>query len=209
MKKVLATVVALAFVAGVSFTVKAETKTVEKTKETANKIVTTEKTATKTPEVKAKEEVKTVVNKNTNETKTTIKEKVKDSATHESGKAKVVVTEKNDELNIKAKEKLNTPDMKEKAKEKVVVTTAGKTEDAKVLKKFKDGDIAKEKVVFHSYTNENGGTVTVIKDKKEVKMPARHFENWKANVLGKEKKEVTITSSYDPKLMGFVVTHVE
>jgi hypothetical protein len=98
-------------------------------------------------------------------------------------------------------------------KEKVkgsTTTKAGETDVTATAKEnLKGGEVVKEKVIFNSYTEADGGTITVVKENKEVKMPARHAENWKANIIGKEKKEVTITSSYDPKLMKYVVTHVE
>src|SRR5512135_453423 len=62
-------------------------------------------------------------------------------------------------------------------KEKVTETTtkkAGETDVAATAKeKVKGGDILKEKVIFNSYTEADGGTITVVKENKEVKMPAR------------------------------------
>ncbi len=98
-------------------------------------------------------------------------------------------------------------------KEKIegsVTTKAGETDTAVTAKeKIKGSDVVKEKVIFNSYSDAEGGTITIVKENKEVKMPARHAENWRTNIIGREKKEVTITSSYDPKLMKYVVTHVE
>ena len=99
---------------------------------------------------------------------------------------------------------------KEKVTSETTTTKTGETDvSATAKEKVKGGDVVKEKVIFNSYSETDGGTITVIKENKEVKMPARHAENWKMNIIGKEKKEITITSSYDPKLMKYVVTHVE
>lgn len=182
MKKVLMVLVCGAIamsLAGMAYATDAKTTDTVKTK-------VTEKAGTTT--VKEKEVIKT------GDAKEVIKTEVKSNANE-------VVTKETDK--IKAKEG------KEVLKEKEVVTNAGKAVDANVTAKFKKGDIAKEKVQFVSYSEENGGTIIVIKDKKEVRMPATNHANWKNNVLTKKNKEVTIHSTYDPKLNKTIVTHVE
>lgn len=107
----------------------------------------------------------------------------------------------------------NAPTGEKITKEKVTAETttkAGETDTTMTAKeKIKGSDVVKEKVIFNSYSETDGGTITVVKENKEVKMPARHAENWKTNIIGREKAEITITSSYDPKLMKWVVTHAE
>ncbi len=126
----------------------------------------------------------------------TLKEKEKISVT----KPGVTETEK---ATIKTKAGTET------VKETVTTTPTGKETTATVTEKFKSGDLLKEVVTFNSYSDAEGGTITVIKDNKEVKMPARNYNSWKHNVIGKEKSQITIYSTYDPQLLKRVVTNVE
>jgi len=151
--------------------------------------------------------VKTKVTEKTGATVTKEKEVIKAPGSKEVIKTEVKETKS--ETIAKEKDKVKTAEGTAKLKEKEVVTDQGTAVKTNVAEKFKKGDIAKEKVKFVSYSDADGGTIIVIKDKQEVKMPARHYESWKNNVLTKKNKEVTIHSTYDPKLLKPVVTHVE
>jgi len=151
--------------------------------------------------------VKTKVTEKAGTTVTKEKETIKAPGSKEVIKTEVKTTKS--EVVAKEKDVLKTAEGTAKMKEKETITTTGTETKAKMTEKFKKGDITKEKVKFVSYSDADGGTIIVIKDKQEVKMPAKHYENWKNNVLTKKNKEVTIHSTYDPKLLKPVVTHVE
>ena len=151
--------------------------------------------------------VKTKVTEKASATVTKEKETIKTPTSKEVIKTEVKETKS--EVVAKENDKMKTAEGTMKMKEKETVTSTGTATEAKVTEKFKKGDITKEKVKFVSYSDKDGGTIIVIKDNQEVKMPAKHYENWKNNVLTKQNKEVTIHSTYDPKLLKPVVTHVE
>ncbi len=117
-----------------------------------------------------------------------------------------------DEVMIKGKSKSMGDTTKEKmemktsaGKEKVKMEKTGEETKAKIVTKTpKAGHVKKEVVHYHSYHAGNN-TITVIKDKKEVKMP---IKGWKDPGIIKKKQKVTITSTYDPKLLKYVVTDV-
>jgi len=142
--------------------------------------------------------------------KTVIKEKEK--VVSDTGKevSKTKITATDNEVIVKEKDKIKTGKETDKVKERITATEKGTLTEEKVMKTYHDkSPLKKEKVTFVSYSDADGGTITVIKDKKEVKMPATLHTNWKHNVLEKKNKEVTITSSYDPKLNQYIVNHVE
>lgn len=205
-RKILVALVGIAVVVCFASAAYSTETTKTKVKETSKGVVTKESTTVKTPEVTAKDKAKETVTDKSDVTKEKVTIKTKSGK--ETDKMKDVTTETGEVT--KEKITVKTPAGKEKIKEKTTTTATGTTEEtAKVTKKFKEGELKKEKVIYKSYTDENGGTIIVIRDKQEVKMPARHFANWKTNVMVKQNKEVTITSSYDPKLLTHVVTHVE
>lgn len=95
---------------------------------------------------------------------------------------------------------------KETLKEKTTYTKEGKETEALVKYQPKKG--LKETVTFKQFTDPTGSTMIVIKDNKEVRLQTRHAKNWKNNIIGKEKRQITIWSSYDPSQVKYV-THAE
>ncbi len=193
-KKILCFMVGAAFVLALSGTAFSADATVTKTKDTVKTDVGTETTKTKVKETAEK-------------TVTKEKDVAKTAAGKEVTKVKTVETA--DKTVEKTKSKVVTPEGTEKVKEKVTQTDTTKEDVAKVVKHFKEGDVAKETVTFRSYTDENGGTLIVLKDKKEMRYPAKNYKDWKHNVLAKKEKEVVIHTQWDPKLNANVVTSVE
>lgn len=122
---------------------------------------------------------------------------------------KVKTTTTADKTVEKTKEKIKTPEGTTKIKETVTQTNTTKEDTAKVVKHFKEGDVAKEKVTFRSYTDENGGTLIIVKDQKEMRYPAKNYKDWKHNVLAKKETEIIIHKQWDPKLNADVVIGVE
>jgi hypothetical protein len=124
-------------------------------------------------------------------------------------KAKEEVTGTKSGVTATEKETLKTKTGTETIKETTTTTPTSKEVTATVTEKPKTGDLLKETVTFNSYSDAEGGTITVIKDNKEIKMPARNYSSWKQHVIGKEKSQITIYSTYDPQLLKRVVTKVE
>lgn len=124
-------------------------------------------------------------------------------------KAKEETTATKSGVTTKEEATLKTKAGTETVKETTTTTPTGSETTATITEKPKSGDLLKETVTFNSYTDANGGTITVIKDNKEVKLPARNFKSWQQHVIGKEKSQITIWSTYDPQLLQRVVTKVE
>ncbi|MFH1875144.1 MAG: hypothetical protein ABH859_08210 [Pseudomonadota bacterium] len=117
-----------------------------------------------------------------------------------------------DEVTIKAKSKtvgdttkekmeVKTPEGKEVVK---VKETATDTEAKIVTKTPKAGHVKKEVVTFKEY-NQNADTITVITDTKEVRTIKNGGYKYEPGIV-KQHQKVTITSTYDPKLLDYVVT---
>lgn len=193
-KKVLCFMVSAAFVMALSGVAFSADATVTKTKDTVKTDVGTET-------------VKTKVKETSEKTVTKEKDVAKTAAGKEVTKTKTVETAGT--TVEKTKTKLTTPEGTAKVKETVAQTDTTKVDTAKVVKHFKEGDVATEKVTFRSYTDENGGTLIVVKDRKEMRYPAKNYKDWKHNVLAKKDKEVVIHMQWDPKLNANVVTSVE
>jgi len=124
-------------------------------------------------------------------------------------KAKEETTATKSSVTTTEKETLKTKSGTETVKETTTTTPTGRETTATVTEKPKSGDLLKETVTFNSYSEANGGTITVIKDNKEVKLPARNYNSWQQHVIGREKSQITIWSTYDPQLLQRVVTKVE
>lgn len=124
-------------------------------------------------------------------------------------KAKEETTVTKEGVTTTEKETLKTKAGTETVKETTTTTPTGKETTATVTTKPKSGDVLKETVTFNSYTDAEGGTITFIKDNTEFKLPARNYKSWKHHVIGREKSQITIWSTYDPQLLKRVVTNVE
>lgn len=185
MKKVLAGLVAVAFVVGISFVVNAEEAKV-KTKTTATDEGTKTVQTAKVKTQDAKEKVKVTTTKTGDTT-------VKDTK----------VTTKYKEGDVK-KETIKT----------TTTTEGDKTvKETKIAMKPKKGDVKMEKVTIkkfneHDPLKDTDNTITIIRSEKEVEVPVT--ANWRENHLKKfVSKEVTITSSYDPKLDAYIVNDIK
>lgn len=185
MKKLLVALVVTAVALGYAFTVNAEeTKVQTKVKTTSEGTVKTETAKVKTPEMK--EKVKST-------TTTTAEETVKDTK----------VTKKLKEGDVK----------KETIKTETETAGTKTTKETKISMKPREGDVKKETVTIKTFNEydpakDTDNTVTVIQDQKVVELPLT--SNWKENHLKKFKsKEVTITSTYNPKIDVYIVKDIQ
>lgn len=204
MKKLMLAVLVVAVALAFSFRVLAdESKTV--VKDTGKKVVETSKSTTTTAEgtVKDKERVEVTKEGIVDKEKT----KIKTAAEKETIKREVDVTAEG----VKGQEEIKIKE-KGKAKETVEATASatkeGKlTEEADVALKRKG--LKKENVVFKSY-NEGSETITVVKGDAELELPTASLDKWTVHPKKMKKgNEITIYSTYDPKLVKNVVKDAE
>lgn len=204
MKKLMLAMLVVAVALAFSFRALAdESKTV--VKDTGKKVVETSKSTTTTAEgtVKDKEKVEVTKEGVVDKEKT----KIKTAAEKETIKREVDVTAKGAE----AKEEVKIKE-KGKAKEDVVATATVTAEGSK--KELADVTLKRkglkmEHVVFKSY-NEGSETITVVKGDAEVELPTASLDKWTVHPKKMKKgNEITIYSTYDPKLVKNVVKDAE